>query len=234
MKNLLFPTEVALLDKQFVNGLSSYTQANCQCTVTDKGFRVYRPPNHNGNTSGSGGSNDVWGGLRIQPLNIDPNLLVKGRTYIVMLDVSGKTSNAITSIGWTNNMGWGGGGLNPAPTDVSQDVLPANFEGSKTCWYKFTVADDIYKVCTSAYSSFKQGETYPSYRDFQFGWGYANTGALGTDIYITNIRMYDITENPTITPNKNGILQMGALNEGYSTPAFHQSSEIFGNSFNEF
>jgi hypothetical protein len=46
--------------------------------------------------------------------------------------------------------------------------------------------------------------------------------------------MYDITENPTITPNKNGIHQMGALNEGYSTPAFHQSSEDFGNSFNEF
>jgi hypothetical protein len=29
MKNLLFPTEVALLDKKFTNGLSSYTQANC-------------------------------------------------------------------------------------------------------------------------------------------------------------------------------------------------------------
>lgn len=229
MNNLVFPSEVALLEKKYANGLSSYTQSNCQVTLTDNGYRIYRPPNIDGTTSST-----TWGGLRLQPFSIDPHILVKGHTYIVMLDVSGKSSNAIANFGWTNQMGWGGGGLNPNPSNVEANGIPSNFNGSKTCWYKFTVTDDVYKKCTSSYSSFVAGETYVSYRDFMFGWGYSNTGSLGTDIYITNIRLYDLTNNPIITPNKNGILHLGAMNEGYTTPSFHKFSEIYGNDFYEF
>jgi hypothetical protein len=229
MKNLLLPSEFALRNKTWGYGLSSYSQENCRVTLNDNGLRVYRPPNFDGASN-----NTTWGGLRIHPLNIDPYLLVKGRTYIVMFDVTGQTSNGISELYWTNQMGWGGGGLMPDPTNVSYAILPANFQGSKTCWYKFTIPDDIYKVCTVSYSGFTAGTTYPSYRDFAFGWGYSNTGSLGTDIYITNIRMYDLTETPTIEPDKNGILNLGALKEGFKETKFHISSEVYGNNFYEF
>lgn len=229
MKNLLLPSEFALRDKRFGDGLSYYSQADCQITLTDNGFRVYRTPNIDGATTST-----TWGGFRLQPLNIDKNLLVKGRTYIVMFDVTGQSSNGLSYIYWTNQMGWGGGGLDPTPSDVTLSGIPSNFQGSKTCWYKFTINDDIYKTCTSSYSGFVAGTVYPSYRDFAFGWQYTATGTLGTDIYITNIRMYDLTENPTISLNKNGILTLGTMNEKYTTPEFHMSSEICGNCFYEF
>jgi hypothetical protein len=41
--------------------------------------------------------------------------------------------------------------------------------------------------------------------------------------------MYDLTENPTISLDKNGILTLGTMNVKYITPEFHISSEINGN-----
>ena len=45
MENLIYKVECALLDKSYRDGLDNYTQANCQVTLTDNGFRIYRPPN---------------------------------------------------------------------------------------------------------------------------------------------------------------------------------------------
>jgi hypothetical protein len=49
-------------------------------------------------------------------------------------------------------MGWGGGGLQPNPSNVSSCGIPANFNGETDCFYDFTINDDIVKTCTSTYS----------------------------------------------------------------------------------
>ena len=51
----------AYVRKQFINGLSSYVQPNCQVTLTNDGYRIYRPPNVNPTNNGS----TMWGGLII-------------------------------------------------------------------------------------------------------------------------------------------------------------------------
>jgi hypothetical protein len=57
------------------------------------------------------------------------------------------------------------------------------------------------------------GNTYLSYAGFKFGFPYESTGEMGTDLYITNIRMYDITDNPNFDITKEGIIK-GQLIEG--------------------
>ena len=110
-------------------------------------------------------------------------------------------------------MGWEGGGLIPTPSNVVCKNIPANFNGKHNFSYKFTINDSIRKICTTSYNSFVAGNEYISYRDFCFGFNYENTGALGTDIYISNIQMYDITENKDIKINKQGIISSGDFNE---------------------
>lgn len=181
----------ALYDKQFKNGLASYTQTNCRVTLTDNGYRIYRPPNMNPTNNG----NTMWGGLLIQPFSDDNNFLVQGHTYILMFHVSGVSSNNATHHYWSNNAGWSGGsyGLGTSPTNVQYNDLGANFQGEKDIYYKFTVSDAIMKTCTKSYSTFVQGTSYNCYRDFKWGFEYTDTGTLGTDLYITSFRCYDIT-----------------------------------------
>lgn len=213
-----------ILLNTFSDGLSSYTQSNCSVTLTTKGYRIYRPPNINPTDNG----NTMWGGLKLQIVE----KLLKGRTYIILFDVTGKSNNNATSWGFSNNMGWSGGGLYPNPSDVTSCNIGTNFLGSKTCWYKFTINDDVYKKCTASYSSFVAGNTYPSYRDFMFGFDYQATGSNGTDLYLSNFRLYDITGS-TINPRftKNGLVDISDMVEGYSTmgigkPGFIKTREF--------
>jgi len=224
--NLLSEVENSLLNKTFGKGLISYTQLNCQVTLTNDGYRIYRPPNltvaNNGNT--------MWGGLRIQPYGQNnSDVLFKGHTYVVKFHVKGKSSNAVSSLGWTNSMGWSGGGLFPSPSNVEHNPFGANFQGELDYYYKFTINDDVYKICTKSYSSYIEGETYLSYRDFQFGFGYTSTGTMGTDIYLTNIRMYDITDD--ILPIKlsvNGNAKFGDIFEtDNSTVSLQKYGSLF-------
>lgn len=232
--NKLTPLNEALAERKFEKGLSSYTQSNCQVTLTEKGYRIYRPPNltvaNNGNT--------MWGGLVLRPWTNDSNFLIKGHTYIMMFHVKGQSSNNATDIYWTNNCGWGGHGLDPAPTNVYIDNIGENFNGEKEVVYKFTVSDDIMKTCTSSYSSFVEGTQYNSYRDFKFGFGYTSTGTLGTDLYVTNLRLYDITNsNNVIDVTKAGIVTGCEFVES-TTPLngkanFFSSGEILTQNFIE-
>ena len=230
MINLIDPINTALQQKNFQDGLTSYTQSNCQVTLTNQGYRIYRPPNKNPTDDG----NTMWGGLKLQVNTC--HLLEKNHTYIILFKVNGKTSDAIANYGFTNQMGWGGGGLTPNPTNIKSESIPANFQGEKECFYKFTVSDDVYKTCTQSYSIFTQGQTYLSYRDFQFGFGYTNTGALGTDLYITNFRMYDITNETGdfINITKTGITYANSFEEVIGNVKFFKNSnEIFANGFYE-
>ena len=230
MINLIDPINTALQQKKFQDGLTSYTQSNCQVTLTNQGYRIYRPPNKNPTDDG----NTMWGGLKLQVNTC--HLLEKNHTYIILFKVNGKTSNAIANYGFSNQMGWGGGGLTPNPTNIKSESIPANFYGEKECFYKFTVSDNVYKTCTQSYSIFTQGQTYLSYRDFVFGFGYTNTGALGTDLYITNFRMYDITNETGdfINITKTGITYANSFEEVIGNVKFFKNSnEIFANEFYE-
>lgn len=233
--NKFTPQNNALAEKVFRDGLSSYTQSNCQVTLTNKGYRIYRPPNlvHNSSTM-----HNMWGGLILQPFTADSNFLIKGHTYIVLLHVSGQSTDYFTDVYWSNQAGWSGGGygLTTETSNVSLINIPSNFEGEADFSYKFTVSGDIWKTCTTSYSSFVAGTSYNCYRDLKIGFGYRDTGALGTDLYITNLRCYDITEpDNSISFEKSGIVLASNFVEGdQSDPKLYSSAEIQMNEFIEY
>lgn len=228
--NLLEATNTSLTRKSMGSGLSSYTQSNCSVTLTDNGYRIYRAPNLTPSTDG----NTMWGGLVIKPYDIyGRDILVKGHTYILKFRVSGQSSND-PEFYWTNQCGWGGGGLEPEPSDVSYQMTPSNFQGEMECFYKWTINDDVWKVCTSSYSVFVAGNTYLSYRDFKYGFNYTNTGSLGTDLYITDIRMYDITAgNVPVKISTKGVCYGNLIEENFDKVSFNQGNEVFAKQFIE-
>ena len=233
--NKFTPQGNALAEKVFRDGLDRYTQANCQITLTDKGYRIYRPPNlvHDSSTM-----HNMWGGLIIRPFTADENFYIKGHTYIVLFHVSGQSSNAMSDIYINNNAGWGGGsyGLTTELSDVAISSTPANFKGEHEFSYKFTVSGDIWKTCATSYSSFVAGTSYNCYRDLKVGFGYTDTGELGTDLYITNLRCYDITTpDSSISIEKSGVVLASNFVDGnQSPPRFYSSGEIEMNEFIEY
>ena len=158
----------------------------------------------------------------------------------MMFHVKGKSSDTATHHYWSNQAGWVGGsyGLGTNPTNVSFEDLGANFQGEKDIYYKFTVADAIMKTCTTSYSSFTAGNTYNTYRDFKWGFEYRDTGALGTDLYLTNFRCYDITTSDnTVKFFKPGIVTASNLVESTTPPKpmqIHSSGELLTNEFIEY
>jgi len=230
-RNLAYEVNMNIINKKMANPLASYTQANCQVSLTDDGYRIYRPPNKNPTDDG----NTMWGGF-IMRFHEPP--FIKGHRYIINFETRGKTSNIPSDgFGWSNNCGWSGGGLNPSPSDIVKKNLSANFNSQEwtTISYAWTINDDVYKTCTSSYANFVQGTVYPSYRDFKWGFGYTNTGSLGTDLYIKNVRMYDLTTTSQIDIKKTGVIEAGSFWETLSKQdaAFHHDGEITSNYFYE-
>lgn len=232
MINKLALTNVAISNQQMnTNGLYSYVQANCQCTVTDKGFRIYRPPNKTQANDG----NTMWGGLILKPFNLDSNFLVKNHTYLFLCHIEGQSSNAFSDcLTINNNAGWSGGGLTAEFSNIKRNTIPANFQGSFDFFYRFTVTGDIMKVCTTSYSSFVAGQTYNCYRDWKLGFGYTSTGELGTDLYITNLRLYDITDGiDSFKISKQGIILTNEISEGNTLAQINNGQEIVCNEIYE-
>ena len=219
--NMLTLENNGITTKKWLGGLSRYTQANCQCTLEDDGYKIYRPANQN--NSSNGGSNNMWGGFVLDNTN-NRYGFVDGHTYIIEFDIKGQSSAAASDVSWNNMVGWSGGGLIPAPTNVvNSNPVTANFDSQEWhhFYYKWTISDGVYKVCTSAYSSYVQGNTYLSYKEFKYGFGYTNTGTLGTELYIRNLRMYDITTNKEINIKKTGITEaINFVEEGNETQFF--------------
>lgn len=228
MENLIYKTEENRVLKQLGNGLSSYTQAHCQVTLTDDGYRIYRTPNKTVAADG----HVMWGGLVLNPMWSGIYNFIEGHTYVIAFHVKGKSSTSASDFGWRNLVGWEGGGLNPTPSNVEYyNPVTDNFNGEGDFWYKWTLSDGIYKVCTSSYSSYVAGNTYLSYTGFKFGWIYTSTGSMGTDLYITNIRMYDITDDPSFEIPKNGVIE-GQLIEG-SEIKIMKTKDLITNNFIE-
>jgi hypothetical protein len=59
--NILFPAELSRTKLEFTNGLSRYTQANCQVNLVEDGYHIYRPSNLTQSANG----NTMWGGLQL-------------------------------------------------------------------------------------------------------------------------------------------------------------------------
>ena len=158
---------------------------------------------------------------------------------MITFDIKGKTTNQPSSTYWSNNAGWGGGsyGLGTDATDIKFTNIPANFNSNT--WtpviYEWTVGCPIFKTCTTSYSSFVQGQTYPVFRDFKYGFDYMNTGALGTDLYIKNIRMYDLTAGQQIEISKKHIVTAAGFiePEAQRQASFSHGGEIQANQFYE-
>ena len=202
-ENLAYEVNTNIINKKMANPLASYTQSNCQVSLTDDGYRIYRPPNKNPTNDG----NTMWGGF-VMRFYTPP--FTKGHRYIINFEIKGKTSNG----------------------SITSGVTYTEWQPFSYAW---TINDDVYKTCTSSYSSFVQGTVYPSYRDFKYGFGYQDTGTLGSDLYIKNVRMYDLTTALQIDIKKTGVIEVGSFWETLSKQdaAFHHDGEITSNCFYE-
>lgn len=218
--NLLDLAQKALTNKQWKDCLfNSSSQPKAVVTLTDYGLRVYREPNNTSTTSGSGeGKQSNWGGFVLT--NTDNMFgLQNGHTYLIQVDVKGKSDRALSDYGWRHHVGWNytNTGIAPAPTNtVLLNPITANFntEEWQQLSYKFTISDSVYKVATTTYQYHTEGETYLAYYQFKFGWTYGTTGEIGTDVYFSNLRMFDVTSIPKeININKQGILDTFQLSE---------------------
>ena len=225
--NHMLVANKSILNGAWENGLQRYAQTNCQVTFDNNAIHIYRPPNT------SGAANNMWGGFGFRN---DGNVLglQKGRSYLWAMTVSGQTSNS-SIIHVDNNMGWSNdtSGLMPQPTDIYTYVTPANFTGTQDAWYAFTIPDDIYKECIAGYSTFVTGNTYISYRDFQYRFGYTSTGELGTDLYITNIRFFDITDLDLSNITRAGIANFTDFVEDAGIASINMNKEFYTNSIIE-
>lgn len=208
--NIAYKVDNAIKDKVYQDGLNSYTQSNCKVTLTDKGFRIYRPPNLSPTVDG----NTMWGGLKVQLFKIDSNILKKGHKYRISFIVTGQSSNGAERIYFSNNMGWSGTSRGLTCVSASKyNSLESNFKGSKEIYAVFDITDDIWKVCTSSYSSFVEGEYYNCYRDLCWGFEYKDTGELGTDLYVTNFKVVDITEDESTLIKDSGVVKSSHISE---------------------
>lgn len=227
--NLAFEMNTDIMKDSFnSNMLYRYTQANCQVTATDQGVRIYRPPNLTPSDDG----NTMWGGLYIR--NTDNRLnLQKGHTYLLAMTISGKSNN-IGGFEFANLLGWGGGGLQAQPTIIYTHPLPEDFqEENHNVWRVWTINDDVWKTCTSSYSGFVKGHTYVSYRDLAYRFTYTSTGAMGTDIYVNNIRLFDITDLDLRNITKAGIANFTDFVEDAGISSINMNYEFFTNRVNE-
>ena len=186
-------------------GLSAYVQDNCQVTATSQGIRIYSTPNAT--------SDSTWGGLTLSPM-VSSRCLIKGHHYRISWHIKGKSSRQMTDVYWTNNVGWGQ--YPDANPTVHKAVLPpANFDGEMDCLYDFTIEDDIFQTTTSdVHSGFEPNTSYLAYASFKIGFTYQETGEMGTDVYITDVKMYDLTTGEVYKIEKNGIVKTTELVSG--------------------
>ena len=177
--------------------------------MTNQGIRIYSAPND------SYTNYDQWGGICISPMAIS-ECLFKGHHYRVSWHAKGQSSRSMSDIVFSSQIGWGTSATNPSTTSNKLVTTPVNFQGEMDCFWDFTINDDIFKVCTNngGNTSFTEGETYLSYAGLKLGFTYDNTGELGTDLYITNIQLHDLTSGDVYKIEKNGIVKTTELVSG--------------------
>ena len=76
-ENLAYEVNMNIINKKMANPLSSYTQTNCQVSLTDDGYRIYRPPNITFSSSDSS-TRTMWGGF---VMRFPDTPFIKGHRY---------------------------------------------------------------------------------------------------------------------------------------------------------
>lgn len=236
MTNLIQLENAGIESQAWLGALSkAASQTNCTSSLTANGYRIYRPPNISYNSSDSS-TKTMWGGFRLRFTNPP---FIQNHIYIIMFNIKGQTTNAPTAT-WSYNLGNTASAtqLAPSPSNVSKFTISTNWEQNDWIpfFYKWKIEDAIYKECASTYGSFTAGNTYLSYRDFGFYFGYDSTGTLGTELYIKNLRMFDITDSPNVSINKTGqlLLTSPLERENKLQVSYLQDGEVEGNGFYEY
>jgi hypothetical protein len=194
-ENLIRPINDAVIAKTFTNGVSSYQQVNCICTINSTGYNVYRPANKTFEADGY----SMWGGV---VLEIPEGTFIEGKNYVLKIKYNGVSSNGITEFWFEYVMGyggaWGGTGVPDIITSITTDSnrfvsLDTNGKWENMSIFITPTNAKIYTVATNAYGAIA-GQTYYAARQFKIGHGYQNTGPLGTNLTYKDFRLYDITD----------------------------------------
>ena len=206
--NYAYKINNAIRSKEFKNGLTRYEQNDCKVTLTDDGVRIYRTPNITSD------SKTTYGGLRLQ---LPFGTFEKGKKYKVSFKAKGISANGIYVPNISAQMGWGTVGGLKALNASSHKVIPANFNNNnyEDFWAIFDTTDfDVYQTATKTEGMCTEGKNYNCTRDLAIGFSYANTGTSGTDVYIKDIKIYEIIDDESLnTVNKKGQLISGEINE---------------------
>ena len=195
--NLISKIQTALENKTFGNGLDYCPQPNCINTLTNNGFRIYRPANLLYSEAGS----TMWGGL---VLTIPEGTFIAGRKYKLKLQYKGKSTNG-TQIFGAYMVGWSGYGALGTFTGMTKIKTTDNITTSgfnTESWHDIEITleptiANMYKAAVKTEhvkDDSITGKMYYLLNQFKIGFGYADTGALGTDMYLKNFRLYDITD----------------------------------------
>jgi len=239
--NILESANYGIETKTFTTGLGKFEQTDCKCTITDDGYRIYRTPNKTYDSSDSS-TRTMWGGLILRPMEEYPYALQKGHRYIIALDVRGKSSSGSMDMRIQFAVGsslGGNTGLEPSPSNiVYYNPITANYSSStwQTFYYMFDINEDPWKVATATSGTYKSGSTYGAYREFKYGFAYNNTGTMGTELYIKNVRMYDVTDMGNMSVSRKGIVDYLSFIEslnGTDNASIFKYGEVRANGFYE-
>lgn len=170
---------------------SSYVQANCSVFLTRSSssasgkysYCVKRPPGI------LYSAQNMWGGVQ---LNLPENAKLEGRKYRFIYKYKGQTTKASETPYLAYSIGWTSYGVGLTSQTISGSAIPAN-----TNTKEWKIASGTYTVF-NRWQKGTDNNIYDTYRQLKIGWGYEDTGALGTKIFIDDIQIYDITDDSSL------------------------------------
>lgn len=252
MGNLMCEQNQGIQNSQWTTGLSSYQYSYCSVNLTAGECKIeLRPFNPTIDSVTSTGGLKIVNSTNLNNAHIYDSFydnifgLTKGHTYRITFNVRGKSSFVFTHFGWYYEATFTGGGLAPSPSSVSSQGIAANFNdynNAQECFYEFTINDDVVKTCTSTVSGYHtnqdiytQGNQYLSYNHFCIGFNVTATRSNGYQIYISNLRMYDITNGEEIQIFKIGsVSPLDFVEQDANSALMNRYGEILGNQFYEY
>lgn len=227
MENILAKADLQIISKgNRGTGVYQYTQNDNYSKYTDNGLLWIRKANIVGHGWNSN-YHTTFGGFRIITDSFIDKLKT-GNTYVLMIDVKGQLDHNLDYFRFSYEMGWEGDneGLLARP-QVIYSKCPVKGFNNMTAIYAFKITDDVYKTCKTKFSDYIVGNKYNSYKQFCMGFGYADDTTIGTELYIKNLRMYDITKYDKIV----SFLKTGVIKSNTLTTLINNNSSFCLNKF---
>lgn len=215
-------------------------QSNCAVSIENNAIRIYRAPGilktSSSNWGGFGinlmelGNKSTISYISAEDgetyTYVKSDFLLPGRRYRIKFTASGFSNNLSLQCGIDYN--WGSPNATPhLSTNIVEEksgIIPTNFgiseDGTtavgdvKECFYEFLVPaaeDSLYRAASENYAStFIKGKIYSVFKTFHFNFSYDDSGEFGTDVYLSNFIMEDITNDVnsgTASIKSNGIVE---------------------------